>query len=76
MKFKVGDIVVVSRKIVWTGASWWDVMDRTIGKQFEIIEVNRYCGYLLKTDIQEEGNYWYSVDSLENLRNEKLKRIL
>ncbi len=72
-KFKVGQKVRVVEKVQrWRfngggGADWAYQMDKTIGKVFEIIEIDKYIGYRLETrDFNNyDFNYWYSVESLQ-----------
>ena len=78
-KFKVGQEVRVVRKTAkwrfdnWEGcglsgrgAEWTGDMDKTIGKVYEIIEINTDVGYKLATmkDTHYEYNYFYPIESL------------
>ena len=84
-KFKVGQKVKVVRKVdVWSfnergGASWVSGMDNTIGKLYEIVQINKDVGYQLLTD-ETAGdtfyyypmNYWYPLESLGHIKGEQL----
>jgi len=80
-KFKVGQRVKVVKK---TG-DWnygirngWNLdghMDNTIGKVYEIIRINNSLGYLLATGKQTGQDFWYPVESLEEI-NVKGRQLL
>lgn len=85
-KFMVGQKVKVVKKVVsWhfdnsngelagRGAEWTLDMDKTIGKTFEIIDINKDIGYRLKTDklTDAQYNYSYPAESLQALEGTQL----
>jgi len=79
-KFKVGQEVKVVRKIdSWRaygglGVSWNSDMDKTIGKAYKIVYIDKHCGYQLQTekDTYHEYNYWYPVESLAYVKGKQL----
>lgn len=86
--FKVGQEVRVVKKVIsWQfdsfdggdgytgmGASWVSDMDITIGKVFEVVEIDPDIGYRLNTEIINfyKQNFWYPVQSLQSLVGKQL----
>jgi len=72
-KFKVGQEVRVTKKVAaWRfpndgGCSWARDMDKTVGKTYKIIKINRSVGYLLDTYDNVGYDYWYPAESLQLL---------
>lgn len=75
MKYKVGDMVRVVKKIkTWKfsnggGNTWTKYMDKTIGNVYTIIKIDKYIGYLLETqayigNLDGRYNFWYPIESL------------
>lgn len=77
-QFKVGQEVKVIKKVLcWKlsdggGCSWNEhFMDETIGKVYKIIEIKKYVGYKLSTQINRNKfgdrhnmDFWYPVEAL------------
>lgn len=65
LNFKVGDKVVVTQKFIPTKGryNWPREMDKTIGKEFTIIEIKETCSY--GTGIQLNNFWWYCPEALE-----------
>lgn len=69
-KFKVGQKVKVIKKVPqWkykhNFIPWAGSMDGTIGKFYEIIDIDASVGYKLYTNLGVWGdNYWYPAESL------------
>jgi len=80
-KFKVGQEVRVVKKVpsweygIECGWNLTGVIDKTVGKVYEIIRINSNIGYLLATDKQTGQDFWYPVESLEE-KNVKGRQLL
>ena len=85
-KFKIGQEVRVVKKIAkWgyegMGASWNDWgMNKTIGKVYKIIEIEKSTGYRLHTKLpvgyaDDLWDFWYPMESLEAV-NVKGRQLL
>lgn len=81
-KFKVGQKVKVIRKVV----SWeidgctrrWNTagdMNITIGKVYEIKQIQNGVGFQLRTekDVGYKCNYWYPIEALQGLAGTQLE---
>ncbi len=81
-KFKVGQKVKVVKEVVsWEltngGGAGWELsgrMDKSIGRVYEIIEIDMGLSYKLSTRDELEWNYWYPAESLEavNIKGRQL----
>ena len=79
-KFKVGQQVKVVKRVgCWVfprphggGCNWTSDMDETVGKVYKIVEIDKFVGYRLDTQISdiyypddaEKYDYYYPVESL------------
>jgi len=81
-KFKVGQKVKVVKKIsFWRyydrRTDWVDDMNQTINKIYKIIEIDKYIGCKLHTQIfnkysSTKCDYWYPVEALQALIGQQL----
>lgn len=80
-KFRVGQRVRVVKKVMnWDydlPMSWNSegIMDKTVGRVYKILTVDRVLGYALDTRNDVGGMYWYPVESLEE-ENVKGRQLL
>jgi len=77
-KFKVGqEVRVVKKVLVWRfpnkgGCSWAPDMDRSIGKTYQIIVIDKSVGYQLDTENEFGYNYWYPIESFSKPKGVQL----
>lgn len=77
-RFSVGQKVRVRRKtLTWNygfPTSWntYGYMDKTIGREYVILRIDKDIGFLLGTNKDVERNYWYPLESLTYNKGQQL----